>query len=1022
MTKLLPVKPFLAVMAALGVALVLACGGGAKTQSVGSLLQLLPQNADSFTFGDLEQLRDERFDSLEEQLASFIGERRLDDWGIDLDDVGSLVISEPNSGHALIILRGQFVVEDVEEALDDEGLRDSDHRGATIWSERRGGGALAFAGEDVIVIGEEERVEESIDVFIDDARSMDQDDDGRAVVDALEDALVYSVAADCGHRGCLKQGSAVLVEARDLIAVFAFLFRDDDAAADAEGDIENDLDELVEDSRTEVEGELVIAESLVEREQVALDRDGTLAFRLEEQSQAVARRPGDDHGDDRRGATSIRVGDWLEGDIGNIDDRDFFAFSPERGSWYRVEAHLRSNPDTVLFVHGPQNDFLYEDDDSGDDGGSRLEWQAVSDTYYLEVTGFGDATGTYLLSLEKIAEARPAPATTTPVPTSAPAQTAAPETPISEPEPVEAAAAAPVPTPEPVETAAAAPVPTPEPAETQAPAIDIDEMRAAVAEALAQVTTAGLSAREIQSLVDEALSQAAATGLTAEDLEELVRRAVEEARDPVPAQTAAPVPTPEPTSVPARVGNRYGGELRLALAEEPFVNGFSLRDKRSSGARQIYSLIFSRLWRVGSAGTEVDLARHWEVSADGRTWTIALREALFHDGRPLIAHDVEYSILAWHELGFLEQELPKVTVIDDYTLQLEFEEPALGSRFLGNSVPIVPRGMFDEPIDNFTDLVGSGPFIPSVYRANSYLTLIRNPDYYESELPYVDAVTLFVVPAEMSTLLAVFLSEQVHFLGYPRAPDGGPLEHLLWGEIRSQISLNSPHAAFGQYPVVYGLWFDTENEPFNDMRMRLAVKHAIDQELIIDFLALGELQGVVPKALFPESTVRLNEPVLVEGANSYDPVMARELLAAAGYPDGFATTLHVPDGLGSYFRVLAPMLGDVGINVTRVESESPGPAVTPGLRLALLLAPTRDIYDFYNDYFTEGGVYNYSRTDLPKIASHGDLDAKFAEIAEQVYYIPLWAPLYARLGVVRGPLPVETTDLGTTLKRLWLEP
>ena len=355
MNRLFAVKPLLVVTAALAIALVLACGGGEAT-SPGSLLRLLPQNADSFTFADLEQLRDERLNNLEQQLDSLIGEGRLDDWEIDLDDASSLVLSDPNSGDALIILRGRFVAEDVEDALDDDGLRDSVHRDVTVWSERRGGVALAFVGEDVIVISEEERVEDSIDVFIDEARSMEQDDEAETIVDALEDALVYSVAEDCGYRGCRRQGSAVRVEARDLVAVFAFLFRNDDAAADAEGDIADDLEELVDDPRTEADGEMVIAESPVDDDQLGLDRNGALAYRLEgygstpgrggeERPTPTTERPrfGDDHGDDRSGATRIRDGEFLDGDIERDGDRDFFFFSAEGGGEYRIETHLGSN-------------------------------------------------------------------------------------------------------------------------------------------------------------------------------------------------------------------------------------------------------------------------------------------------------------------------------------------------------------------------------------------------------------------------------------------------------------------------------------------------------------------------------------------------------------------------------------------------------------------------------------------------------------------------------------------------------
>ena len=391
MNRLFALKPLLVVTATLAIALVLACGGRGETTSPGSLLRLLPQNADSFTFADLEQLRDERLDNLEQQLASFIGERRLDDWEIDLDDASSLVVSDPNSRDALTILRGRFVAEDVEDALDDYGLRDSVHRDVTVWSERRGGVALAFVGEDVIVIGEEERVEDSIDVFIDEARSMDQDDEAEAIVDALEDALVYSVAEECSYRACRRQGSAVRVERGDLVAVFAFLFRNDDAAADAERDIEDDLENLVDDPRTETDGEMVIAESPVDEDQLGLNRNGALAYRLEgdgptrrrDGEEAPTRTPGsarfgDDHGDDRFDATRIRDGEFLDGDIERDGDRDFFLFSAERGREYRIETHLGSNNDTVLVLYGPDGDYLVEDDDSGEDAASRLEWVAPS--------------------------------------------------------------------------------------------------------------------------------------------------------------------------------------------------------------------------------------------------------------------------------------------------------------------------------------------------------------------------------------------------------------------------------------------------------------------------------------------------------------------------------------------------------------------------------------------------------------------------------------------------------------------
>ena len=302
MCRPLLVKSLFTVVAALAVALVLACSSGEETPAVGSLLELLPQNTDAFTFADLEEVRGERLDDLEEQLAVLIDSAGLEDWEIDVDDADSLVISDPYSADALTILQGDFVLEDVEDALDDDGLRDSDHRGVTVWSERSASLAVALVGENVIVLGLEERIEDSIDALMDEGRSMADDDEAGAIVEALGNVLVYSVAGDCGYRGCRQQASGVRVENRDLAAVFAYLFRDDDAAADAERDIEDDLEDLVDDPRAETDGELVIAESPVDEEQLDLVRNGALTFRLDEDS--PARRKSMRHAQRPRGSAT----------------------------------------------------------------------------------------------------------------------------------------------------------------------------------------------------------------------------------------------------------------------------------------------------------------------------------------------------------------------------------------------------------------------------------------------------------------------------------------------------------------------------------------------------------------------------------------------------------------------------------------------------------------------------------------------------------------------------------------------
>ena len=1152
MNRLFALKPLLVVTAALAIALVLACGGRGETTSPGSLLRLLPQNADSFTFADLEQLRDERLDNLEQQLARLTGEGRLEDWEIDLDDASSLVLSDPENDDALTILRGRFVVEDVEDALDDDGLRDGVHRDVTVWSERRGGVALAFVGEDVIVIGEEERVEDSIDVFIDGARSMDQDDEAEAIVDALEDGLVYSVAGDCSYRGCRRQGSAVRVEARDLVAVFAFLFRNDDAAADAEGDIEDDLEDLVDDPRTEADGEMVIAESPVDEDQLGLDRDGALAYRLEgdgptrrrggeERPTPTTERPrlGDDHGDDRSGATRIRDGEFLDGDIERDGDRDFFSFSAEGGREYRIETHRGSNSDTVLVLYGPDGGYLDEDDDSGEDAASRLEWVAPSsDTYYIEVSGFDGTPGTYQLSLFELGRPAARPEVTEvpalPPPTAAPysggddhgddrfdatrirdgefldgdierdgnrdffsfsaeggreyriethlgsnddtvlflygpdgdyldedddsGEDAASRlewvAPSSDTYYIEVSGfesttgtyqlslfeARLAPQPEATEaTAQAFAIIAIGPGETVEGRIGDEEDRSyfefsaqrgreyviethlgSISDTVLVLTGPGglrledddsgdgaasrmyWTAPESDEYLIEVKGFGGATGDYALSLTELER---------------APTPTP-----PLRDA-RYGGELALALAEEPFGNGYSPLDNYSYGANQIYSLIFSRLWRVSPTGIEPDLIVSWDLSEDGRVWGLELRDdARFHDGSQVTAQDVAYSI----EAVFRLDEIPSVTLVDDYHLEVYFEEPntdfvyetATSARAI-----VVSRDSLETNIRNFTDLVGSGPFVPAEHERYGGSVLRRNPDYYEDGLPYLDTVLLNVMP-ERTTRTAAFQAGDIHFLGYPYSRTSSGHFPPLTNQEHATVSRS---AAFGSYPVVFALWFDTRALPLSDPKVRLAVNRAIDRNAL-EHLGSGEPQGPVPEAIFPAWRTRLGGPRELDEWNRYDPERARQLLAEAGYPDGFATSIQVganaPQTWSDVAASVGEMLADLGIYADVVESDFNAPAEW-GIKLAPVRRFGRDIDRFFIEHFGAGGEYNYSRTrlDTPLVGPN-DLNSiigLYQELAGQVYYIPLPAPLYARSESVRGPLWADLYDLGTTLRHVWLE-
>ena len=535
-----------------------------------------------------------------------------------------------------------------------------------------------------------------------------------------------------------------------------------------------------------------------------------------------------------------------------------------------------------------------------------------------------------------------------------------------------------------------------------------------------------------------------------------------------PPQAAVARAEPAPTRAPSPPESRYGNELHLAIAEDPYADGFLPFENVSSAKREVNSLIFSRLFRQTPSGIVPDLGESWEVSEDWRKLTVAIRQdARFHDGRPVTAEDVSYSIMAFQEVqasqGF--EDLQKegglswtswvqdggVSIIDDYTLEIRFSEPFpnFPEVMAQPTFIIVPHRMwFDGDLhgrdpDNVIKLVGSGPFKPVEYVPGVELVLERNPHYYEPNLPYVDRITIHVVP-ERATRIAAFLTGQIDFLGIPNNGYRGGIGR---GELE-YIVQNVPDTVLVPPSSAPALWFDTQTMPFADMRVRRAIAYAIDQDVLNEALleSRGERQGPVPKALFTEWTAPLDDPNARFRGYHYDPGKARQLLAEAGYPDGFETQLMVSDRWVEWGRVVAEMLAEVGI-VTGMgifPSEYMagigefGPREIP--HQGMVLAPFQrfdgDIELFIREHFTRQGTHNYSRwTDgMPRevllefVGSELDPEKRrelvfilIDHLVEEVVVVPLSAPpaAYARSGRVRGAL--ELTDLGTMMKQVWIE-
>ena len=198
-------------------------------------------------------------------------------------------------------------------------------------------------------------------------------------------------------------------------------------------------------------------------------------------------------------------------------------------------------------------------------------------------------------------------------------------------------------------------------------------------------------------------------------------------------------------SVVTAQAQQRGGVLKFAT---PSVKpGLDPARTRTGDGYMLTAMIFSNLTRIShELKPEPQLAHKWEVSADSSEWTFHLREnAKFSNGRPVVASDVKFSIdrildpktasKGRKALGPIKE----IVVKDDHTVVFKLKGPYADLALqLGNTFSRIIAKENLEEIANKP--IGSGPFILKEYIPGNKAILVRNPNYFEDGLPYLDEV------------------------------------------------------------------------------------------------------------------------------------------------------------------------------------------------------------------------------------------------------------------------------------------
>jgi ABC-type transport system substrate-binding protein len=384
--------------------------------------------------------------------------------------------------------------------------------------------------------------------------------------------------------------------------------------------------------------------------------------------------------------------------------------------------------------------------------------------------------------------------------------------------------------------------------------------------------------------------------------------------------------------------------LRMALPGSDVLSldpqGFCCRGQREvlfpASDAQVLAQIYEGLVRYDPQTLQPvpALAESWDISPDGLVYTFHLRAATFHNGDRFVAGDVVNSLnrladppdgivpgpsfagplivrnIAGYEevLDGLTFALSGVKAIDERTVEITLGAPntALLSLLAMPPAAIVPLEQAVDPTTFSGSAVGTGPFMVEEWVRQVQITLVRNPNYW-GPAPALDRVVMRVLP-DRSMALGEFMAGHLE------------IAFLLPADA-ARLSTEPPSQSRVQKQTILSLFWlplNLNSPPLDNVQVRQAMSMAIDRQAIVDGVLQGlgtPAHGPIPPGLLAYDPSYNPFP--------YNPVGARELLTAAGYPDGidveFRTWTDQPEN--PVFGAVQEQWAQVGIRSSFYNSD-----------------------------------------------------------------------------------------------------
>jgi peptide/nickel transport system substrate-binding protein len=331
---------------------------------------------------------------------------------------------------------------------------------------------------------------------------------------------------------------------------------------------------------------------------------------------------------------------------------------------------------------------------------------------------------------------------------------------------------------------------------------------------------------------------------------------------------------------------RDGGELRAAATRD--AGTLDLHAIAHGNAQWLGRLIYDNLVYLDDKGAITPwLARSWEVSADGKTYTFHLRkDVTFSDGAPFDAEAVRVNLEHMRDPATKSQLAAAYIapydhgeVVDPFTFRAHLRQPyqpfldVLAQSWLAMESP---RAITEHPKTLGDHPVGSGPYIVESYTRQQSLHLVRRKDYHwapdfirHAGPAHIERITIDVVPEAITRYTAL---------------SSGQYGLLFEAPLQNAAAIRSdPDLVFDsrmRTGVAYrGLTFNTQAAPFDDVRVRRAFTRAVNRDAIVHSIGFGE---IAPKADYMSANTLDYDPSF-RNVLTYDVAAANRLLDEAGW-------------------------------------------------------------------------------------------------------------------------------------------